>query len=373
MILFPKWAILYIYRTQYGRHTLSEVIYYMRRNIIAILLVFVLAFGFASCKQLEKTDMFVVESKAYIVDDSGVTRNVQTRVNEAGETEYYYLDSLGNVITVGKNDVVVETKRVLASTTDSYTFSPEAQSFIDTFNDPTALDELIDTEITQPSLSITDGLIPDSGMKDIEPVTEPDGTPLREQFNKDFKEVVASEKFTLGLTVEFEVDGEKTRLPITMYRNGTDMCIETNMPVEGKGALKVSFIIKDTKLYLVIPAMRCYLEVPEDFLTNIFPEDILNGEMTADTSKYSSSGEVTVNGEKYTCDIYETEGGVAKYYFDSKGDLKRIESIPESGSATIIEINEIKKSVDKSKIKVPSGYFDMTKIMGENFDLSSLA
>lgn len=344
----------------------------MRRNIIAILLVFVLAFGFASCKQLEKTDMFVIESKAYIVDDSGVTRNVQSRVNESGETEYYYLDSLGNVITVGKDDVVVETKRVLASTTDSVTFSPEAQSFIDTFNDPTALDTIIDTEITQPSMSITDGLISDSGMKDIEPVTDTDGTPLRDQFNKDFKDVIASEKFTLSLTVEFEADGVTTRLPINMIRNGSDICIETNMPVEGKGALKLTFIIKDGKYYIIIPTMRCYMEIPQDVMESLIPSDLFEGDIAADTSKYSSSGEVTVNGTTYTCDIYDTESGVSKYYFDSKGELKRIESIPESGSPMIIEINELKKSADKSKIKLPSGYFDMTKIMGSDFDLSAL-
>ena len=118
----------------------------MRKNIIAIVLVFALAFGFASCKQLEKTDMFTIESQVYIVDDEGVTRNVQTRIKENGEVEYFYIDSDGNTIFVKKDDVVIETKRVLASTTDSNTFSPEAQSFLDAFNDPSSLDELIDTK-----------------------------------------------------------------------------------------------------------------------------------------------------------------------------------------------------------------------------------
>ena len=62
----------------------------------------------------------------------------------------------------------------------------------------------------------------------------------------------------------------------------------------------------------------------------------------------------------------------AKYYFDSNGDLKRIESISSDGSPAIIEISTLKKGADKSKMKIPSGYFDMTKIMGENFDYSAL-
>ena len=160
----------------------------MRKNIIAIVLVFALAFGFASCKQLEKTDMFTIESQVYIVDDEGVTRNVQTRIKENGEIEYFYIDSDGNTIFVKKDDVVIETKRVLASTTDSNTFSPEAQSFLDAFNDPSSLDELIDTKVTEPKLDMADGLVPDDDFKQIEPVTGADGKPQRETFEKNFKD-----------------------------------------------------------------------------------------------------------------------------------------------------------------------------------------
>ena len=352
--------------------THSEVILDMRKNIIAIVLVFALAFGFASCKQLEKTDMFTIESQVYIVDDEGVTRNVQTRIKENGETEYFYIDSDGNTIFVKKDDVVIETKRVLASTTDSNTFSPEAQSFLDTFNDPSALDELIDTKVTEPKLDMVDGLVPDDGFKQIEPVTGADGKPQRETFEKNFKEIIKSESFTLSATIEAEVDGSTVRMPMTLMRSGDDLYVETNMPVEGKGALKAAFIVTGGKLYLVIPAMRCYMEVPQDVLETILDPDLIEGGANDDNSKYVSSAEVTVGGKKYTCDVYESDGNTTKYYFDSNGDLKRIESISSDGSPAIIEIGTLKKGADKSKMKIPSGYFDMTKIMGENFDYSTL-
>ena len=233
--------------------THSEVILDMRKNIIAIVLVFALAFGFASCKQLEKTDMFTIESQVYIVDDEGVTRNVQTRIKENGEVEYFYIDSDGNTIFVKKDDVVIETKRVLASTTDSNTFSPEAQSFLDAFNDPSSLDELIDTKVTEPKLDMADGLVPDDDFKQIEPVTGADGKPQRETFEKNFKEIIKSESFTLSATIEAEVDGSTVRMPITLMRSGDDLYAETNMPVEGKGALKAAFVVTGGKLYLVIP------------------------------------------------------------------------------------------------------------------------
>lgn len=352
--------------------THSEVILDMRKNIIAIVLVFALAFGFASCKQLEKTDMFTIESQVYIVDDEGVTRNVQTRIKENGEVEYFYIDSDGNTIFVKKDDVVIETKRVLASTTDSNTFSPEAQSFLDAFNDPSSLDELIDTKVTEPKLDMADGLVPDDGFKQIEPVTGADGKPQRETFEKNFKEIIKSESFTLSATIEAEVDGSTVRMPITLMRSGDDLYAETNMPVEGKGALKAAFVVTGGKLYLVIPAMRCYMEVPQDVLDTILDPDLIEGGANDDNSKYVSSAEVTVGGKKYTCDVYESDGDTTKYYFDSNGDLKRIESISSDGSPAIIEISTLKKGADKSKMKIPSGYFDMTKIMGENFDYSTL-
>lgn len=344
----------------------------MRKNIIAILLVFALAFGFASCKQLEKTDMFTIESQVYIVDDEGVTRNVQTRVKENGETEYFYIDSEGNTIYVKKDDVIIETKRVLASTTDSATFSPEAQSFLDAFNDPSALDDLIDSQVTQPSLDIADGLIPDDDVKVIEPVTGTDGKPLREGFEKNFKEIIQSENFTLSATLETEVDGSTMRMPMSLMRNGDNLYAETNRPVDGKGALKAGFLVTGGKLYLVIPAMRCYMEVPQDVLDSLLDPSLIEGGANDDSAKYVSSGEVTVKGKKYTCDVYDSNGNTTKYYFDSDGNLKRIENITADGAPTIIEINTLKKGSDKSKMKLPSGYFDMSAIMGENFDYSSL-
>ena len=162
------------------------------------------------------------------------------------------------------------------------------------------------------------------------------------------------------------------RMPITLMRSGDDLYVETNMPVEGKGALKAAFIVTGGKLYLVIPAMRCYMEVPQDVLDSILDPDLIEGGANDDNSKYVSSAEVTVGGKKYTCDVYESDGNTTKYYFDSNGDLKRIESISSDGSPAIIEISTLKKGADKSKMKIPSGYFDMTKIMGENFDYSAL-
>ena len=58
----------------------------MKKNVTAILLVFALLAGFASCRKLEDSEGFVIESKAYIVDSEGVTRDVQSIINDDGKT-----------------------------------------------------------------------------------------------------------------------------------------------------------------------------------------------------------------------------------------------------------------------------------------------
>ena len=50
----------------------------MKRNIIALILVFSLLMSFAACRKLEDTDAFVVESKVYVVDEHGVEQKVET-------------------------------------------------------------------------------------------------------------------------------------------------------------------------------------------------------------------------------------------------------------------------------------------------------
>ena len=73
-----------------------------------------------------------------------------------------------------------------------------------------------------------------------------------------------------------------------------------------------------------------------------------------------------MGGKKYTCDVYESNGDTTKYYFDSNGDLKRIESISSDGSPAIIEISTLKKGADKSKDEDTLGLFRYDQDNGRN-------
>ena len=105
----------------------------MKKNVTAILLVFALLAGFASCRKLEDSEGFVIESKAYIVDSEGVTRDVQSIINDDGKTEYFYYDADGNKVPVKKKEVVVETNKVSVASSGIFsvktTFNSGFRSF----------------------------------------------------------------------------------------------------------------------------------------------------------------------------------------------------------------------------------------------------
>lgn len=341
----------------------------MKKNITAILLVFALLAGFASCRKLEDSEGFVIESKAYIVDSEGVTRDVQSIINDEGETEYFYYDASGNKVPVKKKEVVVETNKVsVSSANDGGTLSPEAQSFFDAYNDPEKFEELIETDVTQPELSISDEVIPDSEFKEIKVELGSDGKPVHTSIEKNYNDIIKGNKFTMDFVVQQSMDGEVVTLPVVAIRDGDNLYFETQMPVEGKGSMRFNFIITNGKCYIIIPAMRAYAEVPKEYVEEIIPSEIVTDGVEME---YVKSGEVSFGGKKYICDVYKSGDDTVKYYF-ADNELKRIETI-SGDNTSILEVNELSTNADSSKFKIPSNYFDMTKFLDENFQISDLA
>lgn len=367
----------------------------MKKSIIAITLVFALVAGFASCKKLEGD--YVLSSKAYIVDDQGVTRAVYIadrddiegegseelpndgKENNAGtkkraanrgknKKEYFYYDDEGKKVTVRAKDVIVEKTRVRVDGTTSpfSNISPEAQSFFAAYDDPEEIANLYEQNVTEPKLAISDDPIPEDNFRRVEVEIGADGKPAREEVKNRYTNIVESGKFTVDIVVKGSVEGKETVVPIYAVKDGDNAYFDAAVPVENKGSMRFNFIIADGKCYLVIPAMKAYMEIPKESMAEILPgEEIIANELDM---KYDSSGEVEFNGKKYICDVYTVDGNTVKYYF-AGDELKRVETISADDS-TIIEVNSIKPTADESKFRVPRGFIDMTKIIDENFQLS---
>ena len=336
----------------------------MKKNIIAILLVFALLVSFAACRKLETE--YTIETRPYVVDSNGVTQDVQSIVNSDGETEYFYYDNSGNKITVDSKDVEVETKKV--AVTAPTTLSPEAQSLFDVFNDPEKFEELMEEDATEPKLEMSDGIISDDQFNKIDTDIGSDGKPVRDKAREQYMKIVEGETFTMDMVMKTNTNGQEMSLPIVAVRDGNNLFLETAMPVDGsKGAMRLQFLILNGKAYTVIPQMRAYMEVPKETIDQMGLGDIV-AEEAKDNSEYVESGEVKINGKTYICDVYKSEDSTIKYYF-LNGELKRIETISGENTA-IMEINSLSDKADKSKLVLPKGYLDLATI--KEFNLSEI-
>ncbi len=334
----------------------------MKKSVVAIILVFAVLMGFASCKRLpEDTEGFVIESKAYYVDAEGVTRNVQSEVGENGKTVYYYIDSNGNKVTVKKKEVVVESTKIRETEKESLSLTPEEQSFFDIYNNPEAFDQLIDSSMTVPELEISDEVISEDNFEKIEVELDGNGKPVHDDVEKTYEEIMKGDKFTLDVVFKGIVNGVETTVPMKAVRDGDKVYIETALPVEEQGSLKCNIIMRDGKCYFVIPGMRAYMAAPVESVGEIFTEDFFATAEAESQGKYVSSAEVEIDGKTYVCDIYEADGVTSKeYYLD--GNLKRVEVI-DGEDITIMQFNEVSEKVDSSVFKLPTNYMDMSRFM----------
>ncbi len=348
----------------------------MKRNIIAIGLVFAVLMSFASCKKLPQDSEFVYESQVYVVDDEGVTHELKTEPagninggnNGDKDVVYYYEDSNGNKVTVKHKDVIVATTKVRKTTTQApvsgeQALTPEEESFLNTFNDPDAFENLVDESLTVPELEISDQLIPEDNFEKIEVEVDVNGNPKHEDIEKRYTDILESGKFTIDMVIKSQNNGEETIVPMHVVRDGDKMYFETAMPIDGEGSMRMAFLVRDKKCYLIVPGMRAYMTMPAEELGNIFDTEMLEKDTEAN---YISSNEVEYNGKKYICDVYESEGSTVKYYY-SKNEIKRMEATDPEGNTTIMEFNTVSDKTDSSKLRVPSGYIDMTKFIGSDF------
>lgn len=327
----------------------------MKRNIVAIILVFALLLSFAACRKLDSENI-LVESKAYIVDDEGVTRDIYN----VG-SNYYYYDADGNRKEANKKDVVVETNKVVI--TEPASLSPEAQSFMDSFGDVDSIEDMMEADATVPELE-NDKLIPEDAFNDIEVEVDADGKPVHEDIPVSFDELVASEKFTVEAKIKTTTDGLNYSAPMNIMRNGSKLYFETAVPLEnGLGSTRVNLLFLDDACYIIIPSMRAYMAIPKETAGDMIPSDAFSDLNNAE-GEYVSSGEVVHDGQTYICDVFETEDGVVTKNYYQNGQLKRVETV--SGTTTsIMEFTKLSTSVDESKFNVPKNYFDMSQMGGD--------
>jgi hypothetical protein len=123
---------------------------------------------------------------------------------------------------------------------------------------------------------------------------------------------------------------------------------------------KTRMVFLPGKVYWVFPERKSYMDFGE-----------IMSEAAADMNSFSSifdnlpsnvdnvkASKVTLDKTEYLCAQVTSDGTSTKYYFDKKGDLKRIEMIAdgqEPDENAVIDITELKSPADKSYFSV-KGY-----------------
>ncbi len=346
------------------------------KRTVSLILVFSALFAFCSCRKLENAEGFEEQTELYALDDEGVTHEVQTTVNNEGETEYYYFDNKGNTVeveskaikTVKKTVKVTESTSPFDDTSETYSMTPEQQSFVEKFNNSDIENMIVDEKI---DFETGDEIVADEKevekiVKEAETQQNAAQTAPQKTVSNYYEQLAKSEKYYMEINMKIVSDDEVTTMPVIMARNGSKYYCELSMPVSDQGNMKAQIHIADKKCTMYIPAMKAYMEIPGDYIDEMY-DNLDLATKQDDGLKYAGSTKTTIDSVKYDVDVYlSPDGGRILYYYHNDV-LKRIENEYDNNNYTIIEYTKMHTNPPANIFIAPKGYFNMTDLFEKDF------
>ena len=326
-----------------------------KRNIFAILAALaVVLVAFAACGEKEHEQP---ENPTVIGADGQVYEEVTEIVTEI-VTEVV-TDKQGEAVTdkEGKTEVKTEVLTTVVTVTKPYepstaetTTGKNQES--NSSSEPSSEGSSVESTTTYEDVTFPEGTI-------IEVEMGSDGKPKEPLMEKVMNASKNSKQFYLNATiVTGEMLGFETGMPVKMYLSGNDMAFEFSM-----GAMKLRMVYAGNKMHMIFPSAKAYYTIDASEAGSGLTDSEFNlwNTIGSDTMDYVSTSKVTLKGTTYTCEEYTDSSNTNKYYFNSKGQLKRIEIITPDGEATILKITECSAKVDSSIFNVPKGYTKLTE------------
>jgi len=208
--------------------------------------------------------------------------------------------------------------------------------------------------VTKPSSnsSSEETTAPEGEKVDVE--VDASGVPKDSKLKKLVDEI--TEKDAIFVDGKMPVDGQN--VAVKMYVKGEKLAAELKM-----GATNVRVIYNKDKVHMLFPTLKMYLTMPPEAVGAMDTEammDLLN-EMISDEIEYVETTNVKLDGKDHTCEVYKDGVNTNKYYFDSNGNLKRIEVIDSKGNSDVTLFNEFSANVPDSIFSIPSGYKEITE------------
>lgn len=325
----------------------------MKKAIIILTALAVVLGIFTSCakKKTQYSEYVTNENGEYVTDSEG---NKQTTIIDAENVSVEYVTDKDGKKTIDENGEYVTVLHVMRDETVT-----DSNGKVVTQEDGKAATS------KQSAVNTTLGIGDEEGQTSVAPETTiPEGKTTKTSerlFDTKVLPVLKSGVFTMKMTFTGNLDGSgSVAMPAVLACDTPNnrLYMETSM-----GAMKLKCIVKDNKMYIVMPSLRAYS------VSDYSDEDGDMGEamkeitdsLASSSASYVKTTETTYNKVKCICEEYK-EGSITYRYFFQKSDQKfvRMEAIDgESGQSTIMNIQAFSAGVQNSYFQVPAGYKQM--------------
>lgn len=341
-----------------------------KRNIIAIFatLAAVLLI-FTACKGKDNGDD--VTNPTVIGADGQVYEEVTEVVSEI--VSEVVTEIVTEVVTDGKGEAVTDKEGKTEVKTEVVTeIVTEVVTNVVTVTKPveTTTDKKDEGNKTEGTTGSDQTAAPEEGSTTFEDVTFPEGELIEVELNSDGKPVQSkmekilhasaeSKAFYLNCTVvtNQNLGIVETGVPMKLYMKDSKFAFEMKM---GLATLRMAYDGKS--MNVILPETKYYYSVAAGEEGEIVNESMNMWETIGSTSmEYVSTTNVRIKGTNYVCETYTDSTNTNKYYFDGKGNLKRIEIIATDGTTTILKVHECSSKVNDSIFSVPKGYKQLTE------------
>lgn len=166
-----------------------------------------------------------------------------------------------------------------------------------------------------------------------------------------YQQMFLSNQYLMEFTTDDPAFGSE---PVTFATKNGNFIMSASMD---NFKCKILYIKSKKTTYVLMDNFKKYSKMPADTLDMSEDMNMMSGLGETDiSSKDVKVSEVTINGQKLTCESYKSkDGSVSKYYF-SGDTLVRIDTIDKDGQSFSTYINRITSDVPDSTFEIPKDY-----------------
>ncbi|MBQ7580947.1 MAG: hypothetical protein IJU39_06550 [Clostridia bacterium] len=314
----------------------------MKKAIIILTAVFTALAVLTSCgkNKAQYTEYVTDANGEYVTDKDG---NIETTVIDDENVSVEYVTDKDGKKTIDENGEYVTVLHMLRDVTVTDANGKVVTSKQEVANTTASIDDMESYTSVEAETTVSVG----------------EATKTSERlFETKVLSILKSGVFTMKMTFTGNLEGTgNVAMPAVLAYDTPNnrFYMETSL-----GVIKLKCIVKDGKMYLVMPSIKSYS------VSDYTDEDGEMGDMmkemtesiSSSNAKYVCTTETKYNNVDCICEEYKEDNLTYRYFFQ-KNDQKfvRMELIDgDSGETTVVNIDTLVPGILDSYYQVPSGY-----------------